>query len=192
MVYFAAGEGLDAVVEACQHLEELHLQATSLTDIHIHAADWKTSKLRKLHVSWCRNVTEAGFASMICNLKYLENLQICSCGNGLAITDGLARKLALSQPRFLKDLNFRYKNCSSERQCQIYSIACLVQNATGPLLLVSMYIRGSTPFEQVCAGHKLYSGLKKKFERSIFRLDHKCVNVQDGRHQEVLTELILQ
>ena len=136
MVYFVAGEGLDAVVEACQHLEDLHLQATSLCDTHIRAADWRASKLRNLHVSWCRNVTEAGFASIICNLKYLEKLQICSCGNGLAITDGLARNLARSRPRFLKELNFRYYG-NSDLQCKTFSITWPMQNA---LLFVSMYI----------------------------------------------------
>ena len=169
MVCFVAGEGLDAVVEACRHLEDLHLQATSLSDTHIHAADWNASKLRNLHVSWCRNVTEAGFASMICNLKYLEKLQICSCGNGLAITDGLARKLARSRPRFLKELNFRYENYNSDGKCKFDSVTWPVQNATGPRLFLSMYTSKlrNVQLGEICAGQKIFS---TKFKEVFFVL----------------------
>eukprot|EP00795_Rhopilema_esculentum_P000619 gene619-10313_t len=98
------GDGLDTLIKECTDLEELHFKMNGVTDHNLGQVDWETSKLTKVVLSLCRNISSAGMKNMLSKLKYLERLELSSGSDGFAIDDSLLLTLAMSDLSYLKHL----------------------------------------------------------------------------------------
>ncbi len=109
MVPCILGEGLGELIKECPGLEELTFNGTELKDEFVIGLNWRKTRIRKLQVSWCRNITEEGLQSMICDLEDLVWLKVTSCAHGRALTDELMDSIATSTTlKHLKGIDFRY------------------------------------------------------------------------------------
>ena len=106
---FFSGEGLEELVMDCSGLVELYVNGTELQDRFVMNFNWKHSRITKLEISWCRLLTSQGLRSMLNEMKYLEYLKVCSCGNGETLSDAVMHTIAASTvATSLKAVDFRY------------------------------------------------------------------------------------
>eukprot|EP00794_Sanderia_malayensis_P007300 gene7301-8116_t len=103
------GKGLKEVLQQCHGLVELCFNGTELKDEFVMNINWKATGIRKLEISWCRNISDKGLQNSICQLRKLEYLKICSCNDGNALTDDLMQAIASSTSlSCLKDIDFSF------------------------------------------------------------------------------------